>query len=201
MLNPHHRIIKYTFCATVGMIALIISIPDNIIPHTSARLVGEAIGDRIGGYDSLNPASFRKSHAILNHLFPYASDPSVPHKSYGGSPLQWYYYANRKRDGAPNANYVIQPVDYPSPDGMRLVAQEDGVALFLHSDHVWENHRRLRPPTPAESKIYFIERDLLFLGRHVKDRPDIIDLRILLDRFGLLDVLSDNLNLSEKENI
>jgi hypothetical protein len=39
-----------------------------------AGLIGEAIEDRIGGYDELNPAAFRHS-GMLRYVFPYAWDP------------------------------------------------------------------------------------------------------------------------------
>lgn len=201
MHTPRYWILTCASVVVVGIASLLISLPKNIVPNMSARLVGETIEDRLGGYEDLDPVSFRRS-SILRHLFGYGGDPVVPSEIYGGESTQWYYYANRTGEGTRDTNYVIQLSNQPKPVGMRLIAQEDGVSLFVRSDRIWAEHQALRPPTPAESPIYYIQRDMLFPGRPIKNCPKIIELREILKRFGLdnvKDTLFDMVRHSKKQ--
>ncbi|MCP4609839.1 MAG: hypothetical protein GY845_14115 [Planctomycetes bacterium] len=198
--NPRHRKLNLTCIGVIGIISLLISLPNNAAPNMSARLVGEAIEDRTGGYHELDPIAKRRFFLALCHLFPSSAARKVPHESYGGSPDQWYYYANRANGTTRNVNYVIQLSDHPPPVGMKLIVKKEGVALFVRSESLWANHCALRPPTPVESGIYAIQRDMLFLGRpkSMENIPDIIDLKEILERFGL-DSLIDLLKRLKKK--
>ena len=166
------------------MIALLISLPNDATPHTTARRISESIEVRIGGYETLAPAVFRSSE-MLRHLFPYDWHPSVPFDSYGGSPLVWNYYAHQQNNTARDVNYVLQSVVHPPPTGMWLLAQEGNVALYVRSDAVWEAHRTLQSPTPAGSKVYAIPRGILFRSVPLTDGPPIINVVDVIEGFGV----------------
>jgi hypothetical protein len=177
--------------AVTSILAFTISLPMNATPHTSARFVGVSVQDRIGGYDNLEPAAFLRS-SMLRHIFPYAWDPKVPFESYGGSPLQWYYYAHRTGEAECYVNYVLQASDNPPPIGMRLLAEEYGVKLYVGNDSLWASHRALRPPTPTGSKVYQIPRGILFRSVPLQNGPPIINMVDVAESLGIdLDPLLD----------
>jgi hypothetical protein len=194
--DPHHRPVVLAASGIAAVLALGLALPRNASPHTSARPVGAAIEDRIGGYETLEPAVFRGS-SLLRHLFPYDWDPRVPLESYGGSPLVWNYYAHRKPARPGEGSYVLQPAGAPAPDGARLVAREEGAALYVRSDSVWAAHRALRPPTPAGSALFALPRSTLFRSVPPEDGPPVIDVIAFLERLGIdMDPLLARLGVS-----
>jgi hypothetical protein len=182
-INPHYRPAVLVSSGIAGLIALLISLPRHAGPDITARVLGVAIEDRIGGYDTLEPASFQRSE-ILRHLFPYDWEPSVPSETYGGSPLAFNYYAHHRNGGSYNVNYVIQSISEPAPEDMRVVAQEHGAALYVRSDGVWQNHRAMRPPTPAGSDIYALPRGILFRSVPLTNGPTIVNVVDVIEGFG-----------------
>jgi len=128
-----------------------------------AGLIGEAIEDRIGGYDELNPAAFRHSE-MLRYVFPYAWDRIVPLGSYRGSPLIWNYYAHRKSGAVSYVNYVIQEGAHRPPAGMQLVIQQHNVALYVRSKSVWASHRSICPPTSSTIPFRKLERSISWMA-------------------------------------
>jgi hypothetical protein len=160
-----------------GVVALVVSLPASFSPDTSARAVGMALEDRLPGYDAGDARALRHADILL-HLFPYDFDELVPENGYGGSPHAWHHYAHRT--GARDVNYVMQEPGAPPPPGMRLVAEEQAVALFLKSEETWLRHRAMRPPTPAGSPLYVIPRWVLFRRPAPPGGPHIWDLKAIL---------------------
>jgi hypothetical protein len=169
--------------ALAGGIALLLSLPANATPDTSARLIGSAIEIRIGGYPVVEPVFFKRLE-MFYQLFPADWDPSVPNESYGGTPLPWNYYAQHTARGAREINYVLQTNTDPAPPMMRKIADENSVALYLRSDAVWADHLALRPPTPAGSRIYFIPRGMIFRSVQLVEGPSVINVVNVIERFG-----------------
>jgi hypothetical protein len=182
----HERYRPYALGAVfaTAMLALYISLPSDKALDTSARQVGLTMEDRIGGYESLDPAVFQRSK-LLFHLFPVDWDPRVPSESYGGSSLSWNYYMHQAKENHSEINYVIQLAGIPAPEGMRLVAQEGRAALYMRSDEVWQKQIALRPPTPAGSPVYAIPRGIIFNSVPLNDGPTIINMVEVLDGLGL----------------
>jgi hypothetical protein len=179
-----------------GIIALILSLPSDATPDTSARTVGSAIRENIGGYDVVKPEVFRSSE-ILYELFPVDWDPRVPFESYGGSDLTWNFYAHHSENAADKINYIVQRESEPPPAGTRLIAQKDGVTLYVLSDSAWQSHIALRPPTPAGSRVYSIPRGLIFRSVPLEGGPPIIDMIKVLEALGIdLDPILDRLGVS-----
>jgi len=182
--NPRHRSFLLVSTGLTGIIALLISLPSNFTPDTSARLIGSTIEDRIGGYEVLDPAAFRRSE-MLNYLFPIEWEPSVPFESYGGSPIAWNYYANRVDGTKKNINYVIQQAVEPIPTGMQIVAKKGDAVLYVRSESTWVLHRSLRPATPAGSRIYSIPRGIIFRSVPLGDGPAIISVVDVIESLGI----------------
>ena len=63
--------------AVAGLLALVVSLPAHPQLDTSARRVGAAIADCIGGYETASPGAYRRS-TLFAQLFPYDWDPRVP---------------------------------------------------------------------------------------------------------------------------
>ncbi len=167
-----------------GALALLLSLPINASPHTSARVVGSAVEDRSAGYERADPAAFKRSE-ILSHLFPYAWDPAVPGEAYGGSPLMWNFYAHPRGDTPRQVNYVIQSSEDPAPTGWQLLAVEGEAALYLRSEAVWKRHLALRPPSPGGSPLYDIPRGIIFRSVPLDEGPRIINLVDVLEGVGV----------------
>ncbi len=72
-------------------------------------------------------------------------------------------------------NYVQQWSADPAPPAMRLLAQDDDVALYGRSDAMWAAHRALRPATPAGSQVYEVPRGILFRSVSLPNGPPILD--------------------------
>ena len=146
--------------AASGLLALVLSWPSSLKPMTTTRLVGSAIEDRIGGYDRSDPKALARTE-MLHRLFPRMFEQRVPDRAYGGSPLAWNFYANRPR-GAQKVNYVMQAATDAAPAGARLVAQENGVSLYVLDQKVWAEHLALRPPISAANRVYLVPKFTLF---------------------------------------
>jgi hypothetical protein len=181
--DPRRRTLVLSSVALAGFIALVISLPKNATPDTSARLIGSAIEDRVGGYDAHDPAALKRVELIY-HLFPVDWDPRVPDQSYGGSSVAWAYYINHHQGNTTTINYVLQRATDPAPQGMRFIAEDGDAALYLRSDAVWATHIALRPPTPAGSPVYEIPRGIIFRSVPLKDGPPILDMVNTIEGFG-----------------
>ena len=146
--------------AAGGLLALVLSWPSSLKPMTTTRLVGSSIEDRIGGYDRSDAKALARTE-LLHRLFPRMYEQRVPDRAYGGSPLAWYFYANRPR-GAQKVNYVMQTATDVAPAGASLVASEDGVSLYVLDQKVWAEHLALRPPLSAANPVYLVPKFTLF---------------------------------------
>lgn len=170
--------------ALTGLAALLLSLPEDGRPHTTARRVGSTIDDRYGGYENVEPESFRRS-TIFTELFPPTWDARVPSERYGGSPLVWHHYAHRTQNRSDAVNYIVQPADLPRPIGARLVGRRDDVALYSRDDSVLVRDRHLRPPAPAGAAIYTIPRNHLFRSVLRAEGGEVIDVAAVLQRLGI----------------
>jgi hypothetical protein len=141
--NVHSR--KFGFLTAVAFTtAFLFSIPSDVRPDDSGRIVGRSIEDRTGGYAESESRAFGRA-AILQQLFPGVWDARVPNRSYGGSWMTWYFYAQRSEQTAESKNYVLQySFDVP-PDGAKLVAKNADAALYVRDLSVWRQHREMRP--------------------------------------------------------
>lgn len=171
--------------AAVGaIVSLFLSLPERAAPHTAGRRVGGAVVDRIGGYEELDPAAFRRAR-LLDRLFAYPWNPRVPREAYGGSPLVWYHYAHRPRLPGSSVNYVLDARDAPPPAGATRVGGREHAALYVLDEQTWRDHRALQLPSPAGSPLYAIDRGIVFRGLPVADGPWIIDVAEVLERLGI----------------
>jgi hypothetical protein len=150
--------------AGCGIIACLLSLPVNATPHQTPRIIGGAIEDRFGGYQTGDARTFRRIE-LFRYIVPFDWEETVPQKEYGGSPLVWNYYAQHASAETRAINYVLQPAAMPGPPGMHLLASEDDAALYVRDDRVLAEHRGLRPPSPPGSRIYAVPRWMLFHGR------------------------------------
>jgi hypothetical protein len=100
---------------------------------------------------------------LLLGLFPPPASSSVPDSLYGGSPLEWYYYANRGgRAGSPA--YVLVAVGDPPPAGAQLIGSNDEAALYLLDRAMWETLRAPQPGWSGIAPVYRIPKRMLFHG-------------------------------------
>ena len=111
----------------------------------------------------MDPSAFRRAW-ILGNIVPLYGDPRVPKQSYGEAPSVLYHYAYRSGIKA-DINYVLQAASSPIPNGMKLLAAQGDVALYVKDRAVLAEHRAKRPPTPAGSSLYVIPRHRLFQRR------------------------------------
>jgi hypothetical protein len=173
--------------AACALLALALTIPRDAGPHVDGRRVGRAVFERVGGYDRSAPAELA-STTLLNALFPYDWDPAVPAHAYGGSPLTWNRYAQHASPGSPvppDANYVLQSLAEPAPEGMRRIIADDQAALYVRSDAVWNGHQAIRPFSPAGSAALAVPRGILFRSVPLDGGPVIIDVVATLERMGI----------------
>ena len=176
--NRRRQVLGATMIA--GLAALYLSLPDNARPVTEARIIGDSIEDRFGGYDTMEHAVFRR-HEILLHAIPSGWESGVPEERFGGLPNAWTYYVFRKGDPAAKVNYVLQPASVPAPNGTELLAKEEDVALYVVDKSVLARHRTLKPPFPAGSFLYRIRRELLLR----KSQPLEETFQVILERLGV----------------
>lgn len=167
-----------------GVLAVGLALPQHGDIATAARTVGGALEDRLPGYEGLEPAAVRRAD-LLHELLPSDWRPAVPHESYGGSPLAWYYYSKRLdgKSSVPPA-YVIAPSAERQP-GWDLVASNGEASLFVADPQTFAAHRALRPSTPAGSVVYDIPRSMLFFGLPSDKGPRIWNVIDVLERFGI----------------
>jgi hypothetical protein len=161
LTDPRHKPLLLAGVAIAGIASLVLSLPENAAPDTSARRIGSMVDDRVGGYEAFDHSAFRRAEVLL-HLFPHGWERLVPEQRYGGSPLAWNYYAHRVPVEVKNVNYVLQHPGVGAPPGMRFVARQDDVALYIRSDSIWKDQVTMQPPTPAGSRLYTIPPWMLF---------------------------------------
>jgi hypothetical protein len=148
--------------AAAAMIALWISLPPDPAPRLRSRVVGSALEDRLGGYDTMEARAFARL-TLLDSLFPRPGAPEVPEKVFGGSPLEWSYYAHRGvRAGAPA--YILIGAQEPAPIGAILVARDAEAALYVLDASVWADHRAPQPGWTGIAPVYRIRKRTLFHG-------------------------------------
>ena len=169
--------------AAAGLLACWLALPQHGAVTTAARQIGAALEDRLPGYEMLDPAAIRRAD-LLHALLPSDWRPEVPHESYGGSPLAWYYYSRRADvSRTADAAYVI---DAPGlSEGGRVLRADPAAALYLADPARLESHRALRPGTPAGGTLYDIPRSMLFLGMPADDGPRVWSVIDVLEGFGI----------------
>jgi hypothetical protein len=148
--------------ALAAGVALLLSVPPDPRPQLQSRVVGSSLDDAMPGYAAVEPAALGRS-ALLKELFPLPSQAGVPDSLYGGSPLEWYYYAHRGAARA-DAAYRLQPEGDPPPAGGRQVATEGGAALYVLRDSVWAAQRRARTGRGGIAPLFLIPKRVLFQG-------------------------------------
>lgn len=146
---------------TALLASLALSWPTATHPVMASRDVGTQIEDRTTGYERGDPATFHHVN-ILQALFPRPADPRVPEHAYGGHPQIWNYYAHRADAPAFPRNYVLQPADYPPVPLARLIAMENGYALYVRDEALWRKQASLILPATSGSMLYYIPEDVLF---------------------------------------
>lgn len=195
--RPETRRLVVPVAAAGAALCLFLSLPERAAPHITGREIGSTIRDRIGGYEELDPAAFRRAR-LLDRLFAYDWNPRVPREAYGGSPLVWYHYAHRPRLPRSRVNYVLDSSGVRPPPGASLVAASEGAALYVLDARRWREHRAQQLPSPAGSPLYAIDRGIVFRGLPVTDGPRIIDVAAVLERHGIdVEALLERLRLSD----
>jgi hypothetical protein len=169
--------------AVAVAVALVLATPWTARPYRAIRSIGASVEDRVGGYERMASEQFRAS-TLLRHVIPYDWDPSVPEAALGTSPLVLNYYAHRD-EPASLRNYVLQAVAEPAPAGARLIAEEDGFAVYVRDEALWRGHLALRPPTPPGARLFQQPRGILFASEPLVDGPMVIDLPAIATRLGV----------------
>lgn len=141
-------------------LALWLVLPPEPRPQLASRQVGGTIADIGSGYEQSAAGAFLRSE-ILRHAFLALAHRTVPDSNYGGSPLEWYYYASRAGQTA-GTNYVLQSAAAAPPAGLRLIASDPPTAMYVRSDSVWAVHGTLRPPLGGIAPVLRISRTTLF---------------------------------------
>jgi hypothetical protein len=136
-----------------------------------------------------------RASTLLHHAIPYDWDPRVPHASLGGSPLVFQYYAHHAPTGLPR-NYVLQHAAEEPPPAARRIAEEDGFALYVADDGLWQRQLAQRPATPAGARLFRQPRSTLFRSVPAEGGPHVIDLPAIAARLGLdVDALARRLGV------
>jgi hypothetical protein len=181
--HPRWRTVVIATGGIAAAASLWLSLPIHAVPNIAARIIGSTIDDRLGGYATLEPGTFRRS-TLLHELFPYDLESTVPSESYGGSPLAWNYYAHRGTRSPTATNYVLQSAA-ASASGMRPVASDGEATLYVRSENMWAAHRALRPPTPAAAAVYAIPREQLFGRLPRAEGPRVLDVEKTVEGLGV----------------
>lgn len=134
--------------------ATVVSLPENLQPHTAAREVGSRLAILDSDYARSGPAAFRRSE-LLSQLFPRDRGPGVPEQAYGGSPLSWLYYGFHAPGDSPA--YVLQPSRNPGPEAGRLIATEGDATLWVVNEEMLMHDRGLRLPHGI-ARIYHLNK-------------------------------------------
>lgn len=145
-----------------ALVALYISWPADPSPRLHSRAVGTALEDRLGGYEAMDGPAFARSELLLG-LFPPPAASSVPDSLYGGSPLEWYYYANRGERAGPPAYVLVALGDSP-PSGAQLIGSNNEAALYVLDRAMWETLRAPQPAWSGIAPVYRIQKRMLFHG-------------------------------------
>jgi hypothetical protein len=173
-----------TSMAAIGALAgIALSLPRSAAPHLEGQSVGETVSERIGGYERSDAEEFRHS-TLLNALFPYDWDPSVPASNYGGSPLVWNRYARHDGVATAKTNYLLQRSGGALPAGWSEVARDSGAVLLVRDSMVWAGHRGLRPDSNPGSRVLAVPRWVLFRSIPHQNGPRTIDVAATLERLG-----------------
>lgn len=164
--------------------ALVLSLPASFRVQDHRRAVSGTISESVGDYSGSDPFVLRASE-LLHAILPYDSESSVPDSSFGGSPLVWNHYAQHGTV-TDRSNFVLARRGQPAPAGMRILAAEGDAVLYIGSDSLWRALLGLRPPTPAGSRVYAIDRGILFHRPWPLQRgPHIFDTAVILGRLGI----------------
>lgn len=169
--------------AACGVAALWMSWPAEPGPYTASRDVGRSIEMRIPGYAAMVPAAMAAS-SLIEHVLPLDWDPTVPHSSFGGSPLAFQYYAYTHNNPAMR-NYVLLPTGATPPDDAEEITSVEGFSIFVRDRRTWDAHLALRPASPAGAWLYQQKRSILFRSVPHEGHPWIIDLPALAARAGV----------------
>ncbi|MCP4357713.1 MAG: hypothetical protein GY796_06825 [Chloroflexi bacterium] len=192
-----HRKWILTVAAALGLLSLFISLPRNFTPHTTARLMGDHIAYNIPGYDTFDPDAFLSSE-MLSYIFPLTWEPAVPESAYGGSPLVWNYYANRKTEQG-QENYLLQTAAAPSPPNTTLITAENGFALYVRDKTQWETDLATHLPAPAGSPVYAVPRGILFRSVPMTGGPYILNIVGIVELLGVdMDPILDRLGVERE---
>lgn len=179
--RPRRVVVAATTVSAV--VALVLSIPRAPGPYLAPRAIGAEIEDRIGGYDRMASEQFRAS-TLLRHVIPYDWDSRVPEAALGTSPLVLNHYAHRDSSER-RRNYVLQRAADPAPVDARLIASEDGFAVYVRDPAIWREQLALRPPSPPGAKLFQQQRGILFASEPIIDGPFVIDLPAIAERMGV----------------
>lgn len=166
------------------LVALPLVWPEDTTPRTASRQVAATLSERSGNYRELGPDAYRRMH-LLTELWPSSAAAEVPAESFGGSPLVWLGYARHERVGDPIdevVNAILQAPTASAPAGFELVRADETGALWVKDPALVREQRALRPPTPAGSARFVIERNLMFRQGNARVDDRIIDVRKLLER-------------------
>jgi len=178
--QPH---VGWDVAAIAGPIAMIaLAWPEHTQPRTIARRVAATVSERSGTYREQGPQAYARMH-LLNELWPSSAAPEVPDESYGGSPLVWLGYARHERIGDPLdpvVNAILQGPDDGPPPGFELVRADETGALWVRDPELVAEQRASRPPTPAGSRLFVIERSLMFRQGNASVDDRILDVRRLV---------------------
>lgn len=155
------RTLSFRAAVVSGAIAaFLLSLPPDTAPWLFTREVGMSIADRTGGYPEGDPIVFKRSELLVG-LFPPPANRAVPDQSYGGSPLAWNYYAQR-RDSSVAPAYVMLKAGDPPPDGGVLAKENDAGALYVVDSAALMRHRGIRPGAGGIARVYRIPKHTLF---------------------------------------
>lgn len=186
-MAPRQRQAWIAAAAVAGVAAVLLCLPPRATIDSSARAVGAALDDRLGGYAVASPTQLAGA-MLLDALFPKGFDPRVPEQSYGGSPLSWNHYARHLEPPSQPAAalpYVLQRADAAPPSGATLVAQRGEAALYVRDEQVWQSHRALRPATPPGSRWLSVPRSTLFRSVPASGGPRVYNVVSVLQRMGV----------------
>ncbi|MGQ0650067.1 MAG: hypothetical protein ACT4P7_21160, partial [Gemmatimonadaceae bacterium] len=169
----------------LGAAAVLLAWPwGRLAMHREGREIGQTVRVSIPGYAASSPDVMHAS-TLLDRLFPYDWDPTVP-AVYGGSPLVWNHYARHEATPSPEANYLLQRASAPAPAGWRLAGTDSaGAALYVRSDSLLTADRRRQPASPPGSPLLAVPRGILFHGIPLDRGPRIFDVVATLESWGV----------------
>jgi hypothetical protein len=182
-LEPARRKPLRAAAAVCIAAAFVVSLPRVWGIDTTPRTIGGSIDNRLEGYERSDPGLFGKIE-VLTSLFPFDWDERVPREALGGSPLVWNYYSfNSPRQAQPA--YLVADDSAPSPAGAYVVDHKPGIAVYVLDSAAWRRDLAIRPPTPAGSPAYQVERWVMFRTMKPEGSYRVIALGDLARRLGL----------------